>query len=297
MSAQALPGPWARDHGRRERRAESPRAGRPRATEGSAYDWEAKLGRLWAKATDGDHDRHDHHRHHPGHEQSGPGAHGRHDHGHHPHHHDPGDRGGRGRRGGRSGRGGGPGFGFPGGPGFGSGFGSGFGPGFGRGPKVGRGDVRNALLALLAEEPMHGYQMIRELSERSGGAWRPSPGSVYPVLAMLADEGLVRAVEEASGKRVFHLTDAGKADVAAHADEPKPWDLAADTDTVTDLRSVTFQVGAAVVQVARAGNDSQIAAAHKVLTEARRALYRILAEEDLEPATPTATAPPTEPEA
>jgi DNA-binding PadR family transcriptional regulator len=154
------------------------------------------------------------------------------------------------------------------------------GPGFGRGPKVGRGDVREAILALLAEQPMHGYQMIGELAERSGGAWRPSPGSVYPVLAMLADEGLVRA-EEAEGKRVFHLTDAGRAHVASRADEPKPWETAAASmdDDVTALRTLAFGIGAAVVQVAQTGSDEQIEAARAVLTETRRNLYRILADD------------------
>src|SRR5712691_12502137 len=100
----------------------------------------------------------------------------------------------------------GPGFG-PWGPGFG-------GPFFGRGPKVGRGDVRAAILALLAEDsPMHGYQVIQELTERSGGVWRPSPGSIYPTLQLLEDEGLVRS-EEVEGKRVFHLTEAGTAEAA-----------------------------------------------------------------------------------
>ncbi|MCK9896525.1 PadR family transcriptional regulator [Frankia sp. AgB32] len=184
----------------------------------------------------------------------------------------------RGRRGGPGwgGLGGfpGPGFGGPGG--FGPGFG---GPGFGRGgPRVGRGDVREALLALLAEEPMHGYQMIRELSERSGGTWRPSPGSVYPVLSLLTDEGLVRAVE-ADGKRVFHLTDAGRAHVESRSGRRKPWETAAASadDDLTSLRSLAFAVGAAVVQVAQAGDESQLAAARTLLAETRRGLYRILA--------------------
>jgi len=86
------------------------------------------------------------------------------------------------------------------GPGFGP-FGFG-GPFFGRGPKVGRGDVRAAILVLLAEEPMHGYQVIQELAERSGGVWRPSPGSIYPTLQLLEDEGLIRGTEE-DGKRRF----------------------------------------------------------------------------------------------
>jgi DNA-binding PadR family transcriptional regulator len=186
---------------------------------------------------------------------------GAHAHGHgHGHRH-----GGRGRRGWAGG--GWPGGGFP-------------GPGFGRGPKVGRGDVREAVLALLAEQPMHGYQMIGELAERSGGAWRPSPGSVYPVLQLLADEGLVRA-EEADGKRVFHLTEAGQAYVASRAGASKPWETAAASvdDDLSALRTLAFGVGAAVVQIAQTGDEAQVEAARAVLAEARRALYRILAED------------------
>ncbi|CUU54340.1 Transcriptional regulator PadR-like family protein [Parafrankia irregularis] len=208
---------------------------------------------------------------------------------------DRGDRGGHGGRGGRGGRGGagGPfGPGGPGGPGGGWPFGRGFppGPGFGRGARVGRGDVREALLALLAEEPMHGYQMIGELANRSGGMWRPSPGSVYPVLSMLADEGLVRA-EERDGRRVFHLTDAGRAHVEARGDVPKPWETAAASanDDVSALRNLAFGVGAAVVQVAQAGDASQIAAARELLTETRRNLYRILAGEPAGPEAATQT--------
>jgi len=89
------------------------------------------------------------------------------------------------------------------GPGFGRG--GGFGPGHGRGGRTRRGDVRAAILALLAEEPMHGYQIITELTERSGGVWRPSPGSVYPTLSALEDQGLVTA-DTSEGRRVFQLT-------------------------------------------------------------------------------------------
>src|SRR6266567_4286449 len=114
-----------------------------------------------------------------------------------------------GRHGGPFGPGGPGGFG---GGGFGGGFGGWGGPfgpgGFGRGPKVGRGDVRAAILVLLTEGPMHGYQVIHELTDRSGGMWRPSPGSVYPTLQLLEDEGLVRS-EEVEGKRIFQLTEAG----------------------------------------------------------------------------------------
>src|SRR5881396_519230 len=83
------------------------------------------------------------------------------------------------------------------------------GPGFGRRRRMRRGDVRAALLVLLAEEPRNGYGLMQEIERRSDGVWRPSPGSVYPALALLEDEGLVRTTEE-DGRKVFTLTDAGR---------------------------------------------------------------------------------------
>jgi len=168
----------------------------------------------------------------------------------------------RGRRGRR---------GFPGGePGF-----------FGRGQKAGRGDVRAAILTLLAEKPMHGYQIIRELGERSGGVWSPSPGSIYPTLQMLEEEGLIRG-EESEGKKVFTLTEAGQAVLATRdSDRRPPWDeVGADVDSaLIDLRDTIGQVAAAVRQIAHAGTAAQVARAKALLTETRRGLYRILAED------------------
>ena len=166
------------------------------------------------------------------------------------------------------------------GDGFGPGFGrhGGFGPGFGRGPKVRRGDVRAAILALLAEEPMHGYQIITELGERSGGSWRPSPGSVYPTLSALEDQGLVTA-DQSEGKRVFTLTEEGRTEAAAAGDGPAPWDEAAAGDTsLHDLRGLMVQVAKATMQVAQAGTESQIKAAADILTDARRRIYLVLAD-------------------
>ena len=158
-----------------------------------------------------------------------------------------------------------------------------FGPPMGwRGPRVGRGDVRAAVLALLAEKPLNGYQVMQELAERSQGFWRPSPGSVYPALQQLEDEGLVRA-EESEGRRTFQLTDAGRAYVEAHKDEvTAPWETVNDSvdQGLVELRDLIFQVGGAVMQVAHAGSEAQVGKAKEVLTEARRALYRILADED-----------------
>jgi DNA-binding PadR family transcriptional regulator len=173
-------------------------------------------------------------------------------------------------------------------PAFGPGFGpyGPFGPrGFGRGPRVKRGDVRAAALALLAEEPMHGYQVITEISERSDGVWRPSPGSVYPALNQLEDEGLVRAVVEPDNRRVFHLTDAGKAYVEAHPDEvDAPWDAVAGGlgATAFDMRNAMAGVGMALGQVIHTGSEAQIKRAFSVLDDAKRSLYRILAEDPAE---------------
>jgi DNA-binding PadR family transcriptional regulator len=150
---------------------------------------------------------------------------------------------------------------------------------FGRGPKVGRGDVRAATIALLAEEPMHGYQIITELTERSGGVWRPSPGSVYPTLQALEDQGLVTA-DKSEGRRVFSLTDDGRAEADAAGDGPAPWeDAARGADrSLVDLRGLMFEVGAAIMQVGRAGSEQQIKAVGEILTDTRRKIYLVLAD-------------------
>jgi len=153
----------------------------------------------------------------------------------------------------------------------------GFGP---RGPRARRGDVRAALLVLLAEEPRNGYGLMQEIEARSNGAWRPSPGSVYPALSQLEDEGLVRA-EEAGGRKLFDLTDEGRAHVTEHADElGTPWEEVGGGETVGELRTLVFSVGAAVMQVVQAGTEKQAAEAAKVLEETRRSLYRILAGDE-----------------
>ena len=147
-------------------------------------------------------------------------------------------------------------------------------------PRVSRGDVRTAILRLLAEEPMHGYQIIQELTERTDGVWQPSPGSVYPTLQQLEDEGLVRA-EQSDGKNVYTLTDEGRATIEADESAP-PWErMGSSVDgELMSLREAAFQTGAAVMQVARAGTESQVQAAIGVLDEARRKLYQILAADD-----------------
>jgi DNA-binding PadR family transcriptional regulator len=141
--------------------------------------------------------------------------------------------------------------------------------------------VRAAVLALLAEEPRHGYAIMNELAERSGGLWRPSPGSVYPVLQQLQDEGLV-AVEESEGRRNFSLTDAGRTYVAEHPEEmTEPWRVA-DSGPMQRIQSIMQSMaalGGAVEQVAHTGDDAQAQQAVAVLDEARKRLYRILGGE------------------
>jgi len=166
--------------------------------------------------------------------------------------------------------------------GFGPGFGrhGGFGPGFGRGPKARRGDVRAAILALLIEEPMHGYQIITELSERSGGVWRPSPGSVYPTLSALEDQGLVTA-DSSAGRRVFSLTPEGRTEAEAAGDGPTPWEEAAGGDrSVVDLMNLMVQVMKATKQVAQAGSPGQIRSVGEILADTRRRIYLVLADGD-----------------
>jgi DNA-binding PadR family transcriptional regulator len=156
---------------------------------------------------------------------------------------------------------------------------------FAGGPRGGgrrrRGDVRFAILAMLEERPMHGYELIQELEARSGGRWRPSPGSIYPTLQMLEDEGLVTG-EEREGRRVFSITDAGRAALAARAEEAggaAPWDRPSDADDpFARLREAAFQLGAAAMQVGGTGTDEQVTRTLDILVEARKKIYGILAE-------------------
>ena len=150
----------------------------------------------------------------------------------------------------------------------------------GRRGRARRGDVRAAALLLLAEEPRNGYQLMEEIERRSGGAWRPSPGAVYPALAQLEDEGLVRAAEAARG-RSFGLTEEGEKYVEEHREElGNPWKEAGEgvPDELVELHNLVGQLGMTTMQVAQSGNQSQVAEAKKVLDEARRSLYRILAD-------------------
>ena len=151
---------------------------------------------------------------------------------------------------------------------------------FRRHARARRGDVRAAILTLLAEEPRNGYQIMQALEERSGGMWRPSPGSVYPALQQLEDEGLVRVESSEVGGKVFHLTDAGREDLDERDDDAPPWAAMAGTSDRRELMRGVRQLMAAVGQVASSGSASQIARTKKLLAECRRAVYGILAEDE-----------------
>jgi DNA-binding PadR family transcriptional regulator len=155
------------------------------------------------------------------------------------------------------------------------GFGGG---GHGRGRRARRGDVRAALLVLLHEQPRNGYQLIQEIEQRSEGAWRPSPGSVYPALQQLEDEGLVRT-EETEGRRTYALTDEGRGYVEENRDDlGEPWKAVGAMDAgVMELRGQIAQVAAAAIQCSASGHAED---AKRILAEARRSLYRVLAEEE-----------------
>jgi len=153
-----------------------------------------------------------------------------------------------------------------------------------RGPKARRGDVRAAILDVLAVEPMNGYQIIQQIAERSGGAWKPSPGSVYPTVQQLEDEGLV-STRDFEGRRLLQLTDAGRSYVEDHPEEmAATWlafDASAEEDS-GDLKPVIGQVMSAVWQIIVSGSAQQRAEAAEILAETRRKLYGLLAEGDPE---------------
>jgi DNA-binding PadR family transcriptional regulator len=164
-----------------------------------------------------------------------------------------------------------------------------FGPPFGGGPFAGgrgrgggrarRGDVRASILALLKDRSMHGYEMIQEIGERSGGAWRPSPGSVYPTLQLLEDEGLIVNAGE-GGKKLFTLTDSGRTE--AESGPEAPWEEAGrgvDWEGVNEIRQAGFGLMEAFGQVWKTGSADQRQKALTVINDARKKLYLILADE------------------
>jgi len=150
---------------------------------------------------------------------------------------------------------------------------------------VRRGDVRAAILDVLAVEAMNGYQIIQQIAERSGGAWKPSPGSVYPTVQQLEDEGLVEG-QESEGRRLLQLTEEGRRYVEEHPDElARTWqsfddDEPQQTDRPGDLKPVIGQVMGAVWQVVVSGTKQQQAEAAEILADTRRRLYGLLAEGD-----------------
>jgi DNA-binding PadR family transcriptional regulator len=163
----------------------------------------------------------------------------------------------------------------------------GMGRGFaGRGPRVRRGDVRAAILDVLAEgQPWNGYQLIQEIGARTQGVWRPSAGSVYPALQQLEDEGLITAEAGEDRRRNYTLTDEGREYVTAHADELRAaWDAVTGSvdDAMFQIHGLAKQVMMATMQVSQAGSPAQVQQASKILADTRKALYRILAADDEE---------------
>src|SRR6516162_6737786 len=144
----------------------------------------------------------------------------------------------------------------------------------GRAPK---GNVRGLLLAALLDGPAHGYELMRRLEEQAGGRWRPSPGSVYPLLQQLEDEGLIRGTDQ-DGRRVYELTETGR----AQADQSLLGDLAAGPAAAPahlDLRAEVQRLHGAARQVGTAGDAAQVEQAVAIVKNARQALYRLLADQ------------------
>jgi DNA-binding PadR family transcriptional regulator len=161
------------------------------------------------------------------------------------------------------------------------------GPGYGfapRGRRARRGAVRAAILVLLGEEPRNGYALIQEIETRSDGTWRPSPGSIYPTLAMMEDEGLIRTVASEDDQRAYELTDKGRTALEERGEQSAPWEAAGEEvgDDVFALVHAMRGVGMAVHQITEAGNAEGVKQAKDILAEARRALYGILAEDPQE---------------
>lgn len=187
-----------------------------------------------------------------------------------------------------------PGFG-PGGPGFGPGGGMGFGPGgpggFGPGPRGGRrgrarrGDVRQAILSLLAESSSTGYGLMKTISERTDGMWRTSPGSIYPTLAQLVDEGLIAPVAAAEGagsgsSTEYALTEAGGTYVTENRDDlDAVWaPVKQEWAEVADLWTAFRKLASATKELSAHGTPEQATQAAAKLDELRREFYRILAD-------------------
>ena len=160
--------------------------------------------------------------------------------------------------------------------------GEGFGPPWARqgrrGGRMRRGDIKVALLRSLLDGPAHGYEIIGRLEEKSGGLWRPSPGSVYPTLQMLEEQDLLRS-HEADGKRVYELTDSGRAEAENAQNEQFPWENAEGLSGRKALRLAFAQLALAMKQVQAAGDSDLVDRAAQILKEARQKLYQLLAED------------------
>lgn len=160
-----------------------------------------------------------------------------------------------------------------------------FGPGgpFGRGRGRRRGDVREAILALLAEAPLNGYQIIQTIAERTGGIWKPSPGAVYPALSQLEDEGLIEAFDN-GGQKAFRLTEAGRA--VAERIEVKPWETVVEANMPRNAEGVAAlwqefgALAAAAKSASASGSPEQVARVADLLAEARRGIYGVLAADE-----------------
>ncbi len=149
-----------------------------------------------------------------------------------------------------------------------------------RGRRARRGAVRAAILVLLGEESRNGYTLMQEIEKRSEGTWRPSPGSIYPALAMMEDEGLIRSVDS-EDQRAYELTDAGTKALEERGDAGAPWEPATEDvgDAVLDMAHNMRQVAMAVGQLGKIGTEEQVTQAKEILATARRSLYGILAED------------------
>jgi DNA-binding PadR family transcriptional regulator len=149
-----------------------------------------------------------------------------------------------------------------------------------RGGRMRRGEIRTAVLAVLADGPAHGYEIIQTLEERSGGMWRPSPGSVYPLLQLLEDENLVQAAER-DGKKVFELTDTGREEAAERVRDAggPPWEHAGRGLIHGELREATAKLHLAAKQVGMTGTPAQVQRALDIVRQARKDLYQLLAED------------------
>ena len=133
--------------------------------------------------------------------------------------------------------------------------------------RMGRGDIRTAILSALATEPMHGYQIIQAIEARTDGAWKPSPGSIYPTLQLLADEGLVTG-EQVGERKVYTLTDAGRETASESASGPLPWGARGEKHAERiALPKAGAKLAQAAAQVAHSGTPEQTERAIAILAE------------------------------